>query len=455
MARWSTCNILQSGSETRELWGFSAAGEGFRLNHHELKLPNEPLPASQIGKDWQTLYRKKLNVAWLPSDMVFLRAVQLPATDAAEALSMLDLQLEKLSPIPVQQAVWSFDLLPGKTGSLRTAILVIVERSYVEQFLGKLEEQSYQADRLEIPFVDQLLATKVSGHGAWVYPGMGPDREACLVAWWYDGILRNLSLLRVPPEPEAGRYLRQQLAQMAWAGECEGWITAPPRWHLVASPELATVWEPRLREEGDPVTLLTALPTAEAAALSAKRAASPLPRGALLPPEYAARYRQQFIDRIWMRGVGALLTVLVIGTLAYLAALQVLRLQVNRVEKLYLAQGVAYTNAIKIKAEVQVLQDQVDLQYAALECWKAAATLLPTELTLGGVNFQRGKTVTIFGTGPAGASQAASDYSEALSKHMFNDDRFFSKVGMPPDIHAVPGGLSWNLSAQLKRNVTE
>ena len=29
----------------------------------------------------------------------------------------------------------------------------------------------------------------------------------------------------------------------------------------------------------------------------------------LLPPEYTARYRQQFIDRLWMRGLGAVLMV--------------------------------------------------------------------------------------------------------------------------------------------------
>jgi hypothetical protein len=454
MARWHSCNVLKSGGEQRELWAFHASGEGFKLAHHEVKLPNEPLAARLITKDWQTLYQKKLNVAWLPSDRVFLKAVQLPAANEAEAQSMLDLQLEKLSPIPAQQAVWSFDLLPASGGPLRTAVVVIAERALVEQFLGKLEEQGYLADRLEVPFIDQLLTLKARGNGAWVYPGLGPDGQACLVAWWYGGVLHNVTLLRVPPEPEAGRYLRQQLAHMAWAGEVEGWLTSPPRWHLVAGPELAVTWEPWLRGEGDPIDLVAEAAGAETAAQTARRAASPLPRVNLVPPEYAARYRQQFIDRIWMRSLGALLVLAVMGTLAYLGALQLLRMKVDKVEADFSARGHVYTNVMKIKAEWQVLQEQVDLQYAALESWKAAAILLPAELTLEGFNFQRGKTLSVFGSGPSEASKSAGDYSEALGKSAYKNELLFSKVSTP-DLRVSGQSLRWNLTVELKRNLTE
>jgi hypothetical protein len=455
MARWHSCNILSASADQRELWSFNAAGDGFKLSRHEVKLPSEALSPGLVGKDWQTLYQKKLNVAWLPSDKVFIKAVQLPAANEAEAQSMLDLQLEKLSPIPPQQAVWSFDLLPAGGGSLRTAVVVIAERSYVEQFLGKLEEQNYLADRLEVPFIDALLATKVKSNGAWIYPGLGPDGQACLVAWWYGGVLQNVTLLHVPAEPEAGPYLRQQLAQMAWAGEVEGWVTSVPRWHLVAGPELAVTWEPWVRGDGDPVELAAEVPEAEVAALTARRAASPVTRFNLLPAEYATRYRQQFIDRIWLRSLGALLGVVVVGTLAYLGALQVLRLQVNKVEKQYQARALLYTNVMGIKAEMQVLQDQVDLQFAALESWKASATLLPSELTLEGFNFQRGKTLSIFGSGPAEASKSAGDYCEALGKSTYKEQPIFSKVSTP-DLRTMPGqGLRWNLTAELKRNFTE
>jgi hypothetical protein len=175
----------------------------------------------------------------------------------------------------------------------------------------------------------------------------------------------------------------------------------------------------------------------------------------LLPPEYTARYRQQFIDRLWMRGLGAVLALIVAGTVVYLGALQVVRFQVDSSEKEFQARAASYTNAIKIKAEVQVLQDQEDLQFAALECWKAACTLLPEELTLEGITFQRGKTVTIFGSGPAEANKSAGDYSEALGKFLYKDQVLFSKVSIP-EFRNVPGqGMRWSLQAELKRTIME
>ena len=369
---------------------------------------------------------------------------------------MLELQLEKISPIPVMQAVWTFDLLPATGASpLRTAIVAVAPRDYVEEFLGQLEGQGYLADRLEIPFIDQLLSTKISGHGVWMYPGIGADKLACLVAWWYGGVLQSLALLHLPPEPESGRYLRQQLAQMAWGGELEGWLSSPPHWHLVASPEVAVQWEPWLREEGHALELAAPTPLGELAALTARRAAVAAPGSGLLPPEFTLRYRQQFIDRIWMRALGALVVVVFVGTMIYLGALQVVRYQAGRMEKDYAGKNAAYQSALKIKAEVQVLQDQVDLQFLALECWKAVSTLLPPELTLEGVNFQRGHAVSVFGSGPAEGSPSASDYNEALSKYEYKEQPLFTKVG-PPDLRIQPGqGLRWTLNAELKRNVTD
>ena len=110
MARWHSCNILQSASDIRNLWQFSAGGR-IILQREVANLPTEPLPAKMVSKDWQTLFQPKLNVAWLPADKVFLRVVQIPKSDPAETQSMLELQLEKLSPLPVAQVVWGFELL--------------------------------------------------------------------------------------------------------------------------------------------------------------------------------------------------------------------------------------------------------------------------------------------------------------------------------------------------------
>ena len=109
MARWDSCNILQAGADAQRVWQFNKT---FKLNREQTVRPPEPLPAGLVGKSWGALFQKKLNVAWLPPEHVFIRAAQFPPASPEETRTMVELQLEKLSPIPVTQAVWSLHLLP-------------------------------------------------------------------------------------------------------------------------------------------------------------------------------------------------------------------------------------------------------------------------------------------------------------------------------------------------------
>src|SRR5438105_8748500 len=238
MAKVHSCNVLEVGVEARHLWKFDADNGGFALSRQQTSLAGEPLPARTVAKDWRSLWQRKLNVAWLPSEQVFLRVAQFPRSDFNETLAMVELQLEKLSPMPVAQIVWSIQVLPHTDENLQTVVLMIVARNVVEEFLGQLEGQGYLADRLELPLLDQLQATAITEDGAWIYPQAQDGKTTALVAWWYGGVLQNLDLLTLPAVPQASS-LKEQLLQMAWAGEMEGWLTAPPRWHLVADPATA------------------------------------------------------------------------------------------------------------------------------------------------------------------------------------------------------------------------
>src|ERR1700749_1995681 len=98
MARWNTANVLQSNAGGRHLWNLAANGEGFTVQADSTLLLKEPSPPLVVGKDWQTLFRKKLNVAWLPADKVYFRVVQLPAAAALEVASVVGVESEKMVP---------------------------------------------------------------------------------------------------------------------------------------------------------------------------------------------------------------------------------------------------------------------------------------------------------------------------------------------------------------------
>jgi hypothetical protein len=458
MGRWHSCNILQSAAETRNLWQFSAGGK-ISLQHEVAALPTEPLPAKIIAKDWQTLFQPKLNVAWLPADKVFLRVVQIPKSDMAETQSMLELQLEKLSPIPVAQVVWGFELIQSTApadamttleGEMQTAIVIIVARAYVEEFLGQLETQNYLADRLELPLLDQLRATAIKEDGAWIYPGAGGDQYSCLVAWWYGGTLRNLSLVHLPAAENRGALLQEQLLQMTWAGELEGWLTFLPRFHLIADEPVASAWVALFKPE-QAVELVKPLTGLELAALTCKRATNGEVRTNLLPPEFTTRYQQRFNERLIMQALGALLFLYVLIVSVYVGWTQFEKFRFSQRADQAAKLGLEYTNTIQLKEHVRVLQDQVDLQYAALDCYKSVADCLPAEITVGMVNFDHGKTLNLTGTGGSDDRVKVLDFMEAMRKYEVKNQLLFKNFNGPRIDAQLNQPLRWSFSCDLKR----
>ncbi len=454
MARWQTSNILQVGKEGRLLWHFSTLGEKVNLTRTESRLPGEPLPAKLTGKDWQTLFQPKLNIAWLPPEHVFLRAIQLPKSDLAETQSMVELQLEKLSPMPVAQIVWAFEVLPHPLGDMQTAIVVIAARNLVEEFLGRLETQGYLADRLELPLLDQLRATPTREDGVWVYPGIGNEKNYCLLAWWCGGVLQHVSLIPLPPAEQCAALLKEQLAQTAWAGELEGWLTAPPRVHVVTDNPSAEPWLQQF-VTGEAAEVVPSAPAAELATHTIRRLARNGASTNLLPPEYTARYRQQFIDRLWMRGLGAVLAVYLMGVAVYFGWVQFAQWRLDQVAEQAALLANSYTNTLQIKAHVNVLQDQIDLQYAALDCWKAVADYLPPEMTLQTLTFDR-KKLSLSGSVADDSRSKVGDFNEALRSVEVKGQSLFTKVN-PPNMTQPPGSqqVRWNFTCDLKRTDNE
>ena len=448
-----TCNVLQVGPQSRQVWQFDARGRGFELNREQTSVAGEPLPARLIAKDWHSLLQRKLNVAWLPPERVFLRVAQFPASDFDETAAMVELQLEKLSPMPVTQIVWSICILPHAEGNLQTVVVMIVSRNEVEEFLGQLEGQGFLADRLELPLLDQLQATTVTQSGAWVYPEAPGGRNASLVAWWYGGVLQNIDLITLPPtnRPES---LKEQLLQMAWAGELEGWLTAPPTWHLVADAPAAAEWEPALRAGLEqPIEVSAPVPVAGLAALTAARAARSGSEGNLLPAEYSTRYHQQFVDRLWMRSLGAVVVLYVVGVLVYFGRLQVELYRTGAVETKAAELGSIYTNALQLKAKFQVLKDRQDLKFAALDCWKVVAELLPDGVTLDGYNFSDGRKLTLSGSAPVDQTKQLLDFDADIRKVTSNGQLLFDSNAGDHVTWDVRGNVAnWHCVLELKRS---
>jgi hypothetical protein len=457
--RWQFCNVVRVGADSRQLWSFAASRNGFNLSQEQTVPATDPLPQKLVAKDWKVMFQPKLNVAMLPVDQVFLRVIHLPASSFDEMASMVELQLEKLSPLPVTQIVWSIHVMPQVVDNLQAVIVIIVARNLVDDLLGQLEGQGYLTDRIEVPMIDQLQATPITEDGAWIYPtSSDAGNFVGLVGWWQSGVLHNLGLLHVPVGENSAMLLKEQLLQMAWAGELEGWLTSSPRWHLVADETTAAKWQAMFQSWlGHSAEVVSPIQPADLAALTANRAAKGNEKAAIVPPEYTSRYHQQYVDRLWMRILGAIVAVYVFGVLIYIAASQVQDFRAQGVEQTMRGQSGNYTNTLQLKARLQILQDRQALKYASLDCWKAVAEHLPENLTLTTMEFRNGRTLSLNGTAPAGQDGAVTDFSEALKKATITDQQgneqpLFQKVDLPIIRGGAPGGgASWSFSAELAR----
>jgi len=468
--RWNSCNILQIAGDVNRLWQFDAKGGGFALNR---EYRDASLPARFVAKSWNSLWQPKLNVAWLPPENVFLRVVELPKSNFDETLAMVELQMEKLSPIPVTQIVWTMHVMPQPAnsgeaaGNLQTVIVVIVARSAVEEFLGKLEARGFQADRLEAPFLDQLEMDGASPRGgteadAWIYPVWFGGQGAALVAWWSGDALRNLSFVTLPLQGDRAAELKKQLALLTWSGELEGWLAEPPEWHLVADPADTAEWENALREGvAEPVQVSHPLPPAELAARTAWRAAAASERANLLPAEFSARYQQQFVDRLWLRGLGAAGILYAVGVVIYFCATGFLTLQTHQVEQKVAAISDDYTNAIQLKARYGVLKERQELKYAALDCWKVVAEQLPEGISLQRFSFADGSKLSLNGTcspDQIGLITEKDGFYDRVRKAKLNGQPMFDANPNSGEqlIYRQNGNqVTWNFGLQLKHTEVE
>jgi hypothetical protein len=481
MARWQFCNILHVGDGAHRLWQFDAKSDGFALNREHYAAPGESLPFSVVAKSWRSLWQPKLNVAWLPPESVFFRVIELPKSNFEEMLAMVELQLEKLSPMPVTQIVWTIHILPRRskaeaeakeeaptaTDDLQTVVVVMAARHAVEEFLGKLEGRGYLADRLEAPILDQLEAMlamedDLSGQNetetgvtpdAWIYPSVFHGQNAALVAWWQGGALRSLSVVVLAPGGDAAKDLKEQLTQLTWAGELEGWLTASPSWHLVAEGAVAAEWENTLRTGlGEPVHTVPPLPLEELAARTARRSVEAGTRVTLLPQEFSARYHQQFVDRLWMRGLIATGVLYVVGVLIYFCAVGLLAIQTHKVEKDVASISGSYTNALALKARYGVLKERQDLKYAALDCWKIVAEQVPDGISLQRLSFSDGQKLSLGGVTTPDQINSLFDFNNGLQKAELNGQPVFKAEGGEPLVYRQNGNaVTWNFGLALQR----
>ena len=452
--KWHECNIVQAEESAIHLWQFHASERRFALKSEIAETKGKPLSKKAVHKTWRNLIQPKLNIAWLPEDRAFLRAIPMPECEAEELRQMLEFQLEKVSPLPVGQIVWSYETLPAAEEGQITALIIVAEAAAIETHLEELESAGYQPDRLEVPWCHELLTLDLGADQLWIRLGKRGESVVALSAWVLDQALRHAAIARLPDTEEGRQSLAKQLERTAWTGEMEGWLSRPPPINLCRSPECDGQWSEALQFWPTSLAQTQAAPPRKLAVLSAQRAIRGESQADLLPETRRTRYRQQHTDRMWMKGIGAAILLYVFGVIVYLAVLEWTRRESDQLQAQAQTTALAYTNVLKLQAKVEVLQEQMDLKFSALECLRVVSEKLPAELTLADFNFT-GKSLTIHGTVSAADSDKVAEYHRALVDAQAGEAKLFRSVSAP-NTRSSPGrnasgNFRWDFECELER----
>lgn len=423
--KWSSCNLLESATEGSRLCQFSVSSKKVKLSGDLRVAEGDDPPAKAVGKDWSDLLRRKLNIATLPPEKVFLRVVELPECEPDELLPMVEFQIEDLSPLPMAQTVWSAEAVPGSTGTEgnQTVLVMIAERGVVGDRLDELEAVNYLADRVEVPLLRELVPGEPREDGAHIQLVQGADSVLALVSWWFAGRLRDVNSFNLPDTAASRDELVEKINSVALAGEVAGWMPDEPACHLAKRGDVAADWNTalakcfgRIRE----VEPMSEVDLATAAVEFTARTTAP----GLMLEDYSARNRQRFQDGLWMQGVKGAVALMLIGLCFFFAYGSWLQSDLDDLNQQVKVQGLQYTNALSLKAKMQTLKKQEALKTAALNAWSEVAIGLPGELKFTQLMFSSDRTLDgntsrklrIVGTADDGKETFIDDYNLVLAR---------------------------------------
>ena len=423
--KWSSCNLLEPATEGSRLCQFSVSSKKVKLSGDLRVADLIELPAKAVGKDWSDLLSRKLNIATLPPEKVFLRVVELPECEPDELLPMVEFQIEDLSPLPMAQAVWSAEAVPGSTGTEgnQTVLVMIAERGVVGDRLDELEAVNYLADRVEVPLLRELVPGEPREDGAHIQLVQGADSVLALVSWWFAGRLRDVNSFNLPDTAASRDELVEKINSVALAGEVAGWMPDEPACHLAKRGDVAADWNTalakcfgRIRE----VEPMSEVDLATAAVEFTARTTAP----GLMLEDYSARNRQRFQDGLWMEGIKGAVALMLIGLCIFFAYGSWLQSDLDDLNQQVKVQGLQYTNALSLKAKMQTLKKQEALKTAALNAWSEVAIGLPGELKFTQLMFSSDRTLEgntsrklrIVGTADDGKETFIDDYNLVLAR---------------------------------------
>ena len=356
-------------------------------------------------------------VTAIGGDDVMCQTLRLPTTDAGELKQMLDLQIDSLTPLPVEEVVYSFE--PLETTATETRILLAVARkAAVNERVAALEAIGWppmivSVDTLAI-FRELLRQGTLPADDRLNTLVIVSPAAANFIIFSDGNIITVRSVMLGDKD-----FIRDELTRTLLAAEVEhpGLATGKTVFATWNEPLRALVTE--LAGGAEVLANGTAPSPVRDICLEAARTGTHQLN--LLPEEWREQRRKARVRQVAVRSLIGLGAVYVVALVTFLTMLGIKQAQISGVAHQLGNLQSQFTSAQELRKTLLTMQQRLDTQHSALEVLREASLLMPDNVKLTGFNFKKDDKVML--RGQAQAAGFANDFIGRLEK-----SELFSKV---------------------------
>lgn len=394
-ARWQNdqCEIVDRGSKARELQEEVDTSEQFVA-----------LPAKGIVH------------ACMPMSDILVRVVSLPTTSRDELADMVELQVGKMSPFPIDDLVVSFEVLESDETSSRVLIAAILR-----QKLDFFHEMGVYPQSVDIDLLAYWHGLRLEGEatrpGRVFYLFVNADSTQLIVA--EEGVpvlFRTLMEREDLSETDYLEAVAEELSYAAIALEADCGASEGARAVVIAPGQefsrIGDMLPEGMREDFSSFDLDALPPLSE---LVVRRR---LEVGAdcvdLTPAEWKSAARDRVIKKRMLFAAAGFIALWVLFVAGFMGYGHWQQTATRRLEKLAEELQEPALESQRLQMRIRALEQYADRTHSVLECLREVSVLLPRNLELLSFNFKKGDEINLRGVSSSPGAAEIYEYFQSL-----------------------------------------
>jgi len=397
--------------------------------HEKIREGSLPIPAGFFEAENAPLFpdevlselRRELRgiiTASIPSSRLLMRVLELPSADSSEIKSMVDLQIDRISPYPLDQLTVSYEVLRQNEDSSRV-LAVAAQRRFVDE-LGDLFKEKH----IHIRSLDaEVLAWWSLLTAAQCVPTEG---RAVLILEEHtefsmivvdDGVpvsFRSLELFHDFSDESVMDEIAGEVSYTLLSLETEYGARPTAGIHFWSEGQVPPALQEALAEHcGTDAELhdLCQLPSLSEG-LALRSAERQVQHTELVPREWIELQRRRRLMKAATIGTAAVLGIWLVSVVIMALVLSIQNAGFRRVEKTAARYAGPAREAQTAREEMVSLEQYADRSHSALECLREITLLLPDDIEISSFNYKKGNAVTLRGSSER--SEVIYDYFQQL-----------------------------------------